>query len=273
MNEQINSPAFFPFVDYLWSPREDYDYALSVIEQFPHIKLFTPNNPPDKDGVIFFGMNTLQEDALASIPASGRYIIISRDNDRPFTEDHYKLKKSSIQHIFTVNCSIKKGDVTALPVGHATISGFSDILEGVMKSPVGMAQKQVFCRLNVNGSTSARERAIRDLENNGHVYTISEQISPIEFFIHVKRHQFNLALESGGKDTLRTWESLYLGTVPIVSDCIEMRHFEDMTIAYYPGYINDEWLATTYEQMLTKNNDRSRMSYWRKQITGMKACL
>lgn len=273
MTEQINSPSFFPFVDYLWSPREDYDYALSVIEQFPNIKLFTPNSPPETDGVIFMGMNTLQEDALASIPTSGRYIVISRDNDRPFTEDYYKLKKSSIQHIYTVNCSIKKPDVTAIPVGHATISGFSDILEGVMKSPVGMATHEVFCRLNLNASTDARSKAINDLRENSHVYTITEQLSPIEFFIHVKRHSFNMALESGGKDTLRTWESLYLGTVPIVSDCIEMRHFEDMSIAFYPGYITVEWLKETYDQMLTKNNRRSTMSYWREEIIERKACL
>jgi hypothetical protein len=90
----------------------------------------------------------------------------------------------------------------------------------------------------------------------------------------MKAHKFCLSLQSGGKDTTRTWECLCLGVIPIISDCVELRWFEDMPVAYYPeGGITQAWLDITLNDIKYKSNKRAHMSYWRDLILDHKTKL
>ena len=67
---------------------------------------------------------------------------------------------------------------------------------------------------------------------------------------------------------------LGIGSIPIVTDCPEMRHFEDMPLVYCPKDFNEitnEWLDKAKESVKDKSTERLRMSYWENHLNEMKS--
>ena len=82
-----------------------------------------------------------------------------------------------------------------------------------------------------------------------------------------------MALAGCGADASRQWTSIILGSIPIVTDCPEMRHFEDMPLVYCPADFNqitNEWLDASKQGIGYKSTARLRMSYWENHLNEMK---
>ena len=83
-------------------------------------------------------------------------------------------------------------------------------------------------------------------------------------------HKFTIAPAGMGFDTMRTWEALYCKTIPILTDCNAMRHFEDLPVLYSEDFseITEEYLNEKYEEFMGRDWDLSKMfiSYWREDI-------
>lgn len=206
------------------------------------------------------------------LPASGRYILIHRDNDVSLTEDIYAKKPMCVKHIYATNCTVTKPDVTAIPIGLTTITGDNASIE--MVGEVKRAATRVYCRMNAASWTPERLAAIARETNNPLVKIDLHQLNPNEFYARIKAHQFTLSLQGLGKDCLRTFEAMTLGSIPIVTDCPEMRHFEDMPMAYYPaGGITRDWLDAQVARCATKSTRRALMDYWRNDIATRKAAV
>ena len=265
IEEQINSDAFLPFCDYFYTPRNDYDYAKIIAEKYPHIRLFSPQSPIGPSGIIFLGMGVLVEEMFPLLPGNGSYLVIIRDTERPFIQAYYDMMPRSVRHVFTIECQVDADNVTAMPFGTASIMGPNPILESVRCESIEKRKdKRVFCRMNTNPATVERNMAYATLRDNPLVTLIEHQIDQEEFYREIKAHEFCLSLAGGGKDTTRTWESIYLGVTPIISDCKELRYFEDMPLAYYPGDITNEWLDSI--DVSGKSKERAKMSYWKSKI-------
>ena len=73
-----------------------------------------------------------------------------------------------------------------------------------------------------------------------------------------------------GFDTMRLWEALYMKTIPIVTDCVALRHFQDLPILYSKDFteITEDYLNEKYEEMKDKLWDNSKLfaSYWNQKI-------
>ena len=271
--DQIHSPAFQKISDYIWSPNLDDVYVQSVIrEHNPNLVPCNKHSPP-KDGIIFVGMTQLIEDVLTQVPKEGTFIIIHRPSDRSFTEAHYQLKPPSVKHIYTVDCAVNKDDVTAIPFGNASIDGNDNIIGTI--DHVVPAKTRVFVRYNVNNSGYTQERidSIPILQSKPFCKVITEQIPADEFYREIKSHQFTMSLKGCGMDGARTYSAMTLGSIPIVTESIEMRHFMDMPMAYCPPWkdFTEEWLDQQVELMKDKSTERMRMSYWRDQIKLMRS--
>ena len=73
-----------------------------------------------------------------------------------------------------------------------------------------------------------------------------------------------------GFDTMRLWEALYMKTIPIVTDCVALRHFQDLPILYSKDFteITEDYLNEKYEEMKDKLWDNLKLfaSYWNQKI-------
>lgn len=280
--DQIHNPGFLKCCTHIWSDDVGrinksgvWDYYKGISEQF-NLPLVNQTNMPES-GVVFVGMCHLLEDIFNAMPRSGNYIIIHRTNDRPFTQKMYECKPTSVRYIYTVDCRVSSPDVSAIPFGNASINGEDEIVKMVARETIEPAKTKLFVRMNINndGSTGHRAHALDIIPRNSFAKVITEQIPGDEFYRHVKAHKFTLALAGCGADASRQWSAIQLGSIPIVTDCPEMRHFEDLPLLYCPKRMEDlteDWLdredRILKEQLAEelKNTERMRMSYWANHI-------
>lgn len=280
IHDQIHSPGFQKLSDFIWSPDNNCSYIHSVIaEHNANLKIFNEGIRPGLKGVIFVGMCQAIEECYKHIPEDGSYIVIHRPSDRSYTYDMHKRKPRSVKHVYTVDCDVTEPDVTAIPFGLASINGDDNVLKQVYAEDVPKAKTQIFCRYNVNNSGYTKERiaSLPQLQAKPFAKVITSQIPADDFFREIKAHRFTMSLQGHGKDCARTYSAMILGSIPIVTECREMRHFSDMPMVYCPPNIAEditpEWLNRQAESVKGKSMERVRMSYWANQINKMRRLL
>jgi len=277
--DQINAPAFQKLCTHIWSDDLEWAYTRSVIEQHnPNLKVINGSNMPDNEsGILYVGLSHLIERIFSQMKDSGRWIVIHRTNDRSFTKAMYRLKPECVKHIYTVDCAVNESDVTAIPFGLASIGGYDDIIGKIVAEDIPKAATQIFVRYNVNNSgyTEERKASISQLQAKPFAKVITEQIPADEFYREIKAHKFTMSLKGQGMDCARTYSSMILGSIPIVTDCTEMRHFNDMPLVYCPPNINyditEEWLNSI--NVSGRTTERIRMSFWENHLNKMKWLL
>ena len=90
---------------------------------------------------------------------------------------------------------------------------------------------------------------------------------------NIYNHKFVISPEGNGIDTHRTWECLYMGTIPIEKRNINNQFYTDLPICFV-----DDWKEVT-EDFLEKEYDRIKQSawnmekldfgYWKNKIKGL----
>lgn len=90
--------------------------------------------------------------------------------------------------------------------------------------------------------------------------------SRLKFLQDIKLSKFVFCPRGNGVDTHRIWETLYMGSIPIVK--YEKTHhlFTDLPILFIKDWndINEDFLNEKYEDMIIKdwNMDKLKIQYW-----------
>lgn len=83
-------------------------------------------------------------------------------------------------------------------------------------------------------------------------------------------HKFVLCPEGNGTDTHRTWETLYVGSIPIEKKNLNNRFYTDLPICFVDKWsdITEEFLNKEYERITnTKwNLEKLNFDYWENKI-------
>lgn len=281
--DQIHAPAFQKLCDYFYTDDLSceqksgvWEYALQCAKDYD-MKLIDYTCMPES-GVIFVGMCHLIEDVFKKLPKDGRYIIIHRTNDRQYLPEFDAIKPPSVKHVYTVDCLGTFNNVTAIPFGNASINGEDNMVKLTAKEPKRPTDKRLFVCYNTNKDTPHRNASIPALRDKpfAFVYELEyphKQMASDEFNRNVKDHEFTMALAGCGADASRQWMAIQLGSIPIVTDCPQMRHFEDLPLVFCPAdfnEINDEWLDQKAKEVKGKSAERMRMSYWENHINQKK---
>jgi hypothetical protein len=274
--DQINSTKFIKHANYVYRP-----YASSVpswlndkLREFPHLIPFQDKNQIGNSGIVYTNGN---EDLLKFIdllPDDGSYIVITRNNDVSLTENilNKAKTKKSIKRWYAVNLPFTDPLFVATPIGCGTERTHNTPLEWVCKEPQEnkYTNKLVYCRVNATGYNEERRILIRQNDNNPVFEIIKHQVESDEMYRSIKKHIFCASPAGEGKDCLRTYETIILGSIPILSDCPELRHFEDLPVVYVKNWtdVSEFWCKDQLEKLKYKktSTDRIRMSYWNSHI-------
>jgi hypothetical protein len=186
------------------------------------------------------------------------------------------VKPKSVKHVYTVDCKGEFPNVSAIPFGNASINGEDSLVKQVAQNGMewlkDKAGTKLFVCFNTNPDTPHRIEAINHLRDKdfAHVFELNYptvQMPADEFYRQVQAHKFTMALAGCGADASRQWAAIQLGSIPIVTDCPQMRHFSDMPLVYCPkdmADLTEEWLDN--QDVSGKSTERMRMSYWTKHI-------
>lgn len=277
--DQIHNGPFIQACTHIWSDdvsRRDksgvWEYYQAISKEF-NKPLVDHTNVP-QSAVIFIGMCHLIEHVFQALPRNGNYIIIHRTNDRQYLQEFDQVKPPSVKHVYTVDCKGTFNNVTAIPFGNSSINGEDKLVQQIAQEPKRPTDKKLFVCYNTNPDTPHRNESIPILKQKdfAFVYELEyphKQMAGDEFYRNVHDHPFTMALAGCGADASRQWAAIQLGSVPIVTDCPQMRHFEDLPLIFCPADMNDitdEWLDEQAKTVKGKSTLRMRASYWINDI-------
>ena len=275
--DQIHNAPFIEACTHIWSDdvsRESksgvWDYYQSISKEF-NKPLIDHTNVPD-NAVIFVGMCHLVEEVFKKLPTKKSYIIVHRTNDRQYLASFDEVKPASVKHVYTVDCNGVFPNVTAIPFGNSSINGEDPLVKLVAKEPKRKVDKELFLCYNTNPDTPHRNESIPIMKRKDFAFVFeldypTIQMAGDEFYRNVHAHKYTMALAGCGADASRQWAAIQLGSIPIVTDCPQMRHFEDMPIIFCPKDMNDITLEWLDSQVIGTSTERMRASYWKQHIT------
>jgi len=212
-----------------------------------------------------------------------KYILISHNGICHKNKEEYKkhLDNENIVAWFGKNLTIKHDKCHPIPLGIANrYFRDSKVHEKIMaKLPM---QKDFLLYMNFSVVTNKQERSpVKDIFSSKHFCYNPERKGFEPHLNDVSRSKFVLSPAGSGIDCHRTWESLMVGTFPIVKssgiDCL----FEDLPVIIIKDWnkITKEFLSEKYDKILSKqlnnkyNFEKLYIDYWVNKIKEAKSIL
>lgn len=212
-------------------------------------------------------------------PTKNMDVIISGHSDFGIDDSHVEL--FSPQLWYTVNKQTSNSSVCSIPLGITNNTNESDVhpvygdldsMIEVMSQPI---EKKNLVYMNFNIGTYAQERqVIWNSFNSKKWVTIGNIVNTIAgrttFLKDIKAHHFVLCPRGNGVDTHRLWETLYMGSIPIVKRNVAYEEFYDLPICFIDDWteINEDFLER--EKIRINSNsyclDKLKISYWVDRI-------
>ena len=203
-------------------------------------------------------------------------ICVIGHSDYPVTD----AISSRFEKVFCINKYTSNPNVFGIPLGITSdcddsalhrIYGNQDIMIEVMDMEI---EKRYLAYLNFNISTHHERPLISSLFSEKEWIYSGEIENTLEgrkrFLIDIKSSKFVFCPRGNGVDTHRLWETLYMGSYPIVKYEETHELFCDLPILFVRDWneINEDFLKYKYDEFNNKdwNLEKLKIKYWENFI-------
>lgn len=179
---------------------------------------------------------------------------------------------------FAQNVNIIDDRIESIPIGLENLRWFPAV-DKIGKMQRKLQHPKEFKKMlymNHNILTNVKERqkpydlfkgldwVTSNLGSNGQGFDV--------YLDNIYNHPFVVCPEGNGIDTHRTWECLYLNTIPVEKRNINNQFYKDLPILFVNDWveINENFLYDSYMRITdTKwNLDKLNFEYWKEKING-----
>jgi len=212
-------------------------------------------------------------------PTPHSKLLITGHGDLGVTKELFSIYSPSVW--WTVNKEFDDNRIHSLPLGITNncndthihpIYGNLDIMVDVMNMPRNIKNK-VYMNFNVSTYPNERQSVYNYFKNMKWV-TEGQIVNTLEgrktFLQDIRNHEFVLCPRGGGIDTHRMWETLYMGSIPIVKRHIAMNDFSDLPICWINDWseVTPEFLDSELKRIQSGifNMEKLKIGYWIKSI-------
>jgi len=233
-------------------------------------------------------------DYLSDYTNTNQPVFITHNSDYHINEQRYLIRPKSIRKWFALNKDYEDDNIIPIPIGIESMyfrvnptshmgkyssrgNGVDSLEKGIYLDKLSKQKikHEKLAYLNINPNTYRSERQhVLNLFSDDPKITSRSNLSWQEYYQDIASHKFVISPRGNGVDCHRTWEALYLRTIPIVRNSIHMREFKDLPILFIDKwddlrYIN---LRDKYEEMMSNqyNLGKMKISYWENRI---KECI
>lgn len=190
--------------------------------------------------------------------------------------NNYIVDSHSFKKWFCINHNCTRNNVYSLPLGITNntnestdhiIFGNTDIMMEVNAMKV---ERQHLVYLNVSPTTHPERRYVLEVFNDKDYVYKRKLVKTLEdrrqFLIDIKSSKFVLCPRGNGIDTHRLWETLYMGSIPIVRRELMYEQHTDLPILIVDNWndVTEEFLEAKYDEIMSKewNLDKLKIGYW-----------
>ena len=203
-------------------------------------------------------------------------ILITHQSDKKITKKLFKLKPSSISKWFSTNVCYNHEDLVPIPIGvnnsyYELHPSSLDIVKINSKSENEKTNK-VYVNFNINTKQFHRFHVLRTSSKNDNFYIQKRKLKKNEYLQELSEYKYILCPWGNGYDTHRVWESIYLGSVPIIKYHKHYRSIKSIPAITVRSFkkldIND--LKVNLNEIKT---EKIYFSYWSQYISNTKQGL
>ena len=242
-NTQISVPEFFPYESHLSRAHSAYTF-----DKYDNWGLIYVNNDLIKSAI--------KQDHIESGPVDlysmlekmkNPFSLVLHCNDSPVEkEDLRYFNIPNCKKIYAQNVLVKDDRVIPLPIGlgnscwpYGDLGTFESIEIPCTKT------KEIFFNFTVEGGCRDVKRpdCFKRCKELGLVW--SELTNQLEYLNKLKDHKFIISPEGNGVDCHRTWEALYLKTIPIVDRSLVTEYFSQ----YFPMVLVNDWNTFSLDEL------------------------
>ena len=226
--------------------------------------------------IIFCKTDFLNElfEFIREIKKTHLYILITHNSDYPIDQNRYMKKPVNIVKWYALNVACAAHNLVPIPSGMERPLGM-----GYSSDPAILAdrlkcdrnrQNLVYMNHNANNNHYERDFVTEHAKQFDWCTWKNHGVSFHDYIKNVYEHDFVLSPPGNGIDCHRTWESLYMGTVPIVKHSILTNFFRDL-----PMLIVEDWSILSKEVLeyalceikeIEYDYSKLTFSYWKKRI-------
>jgi hypothetical protein len=249
--------------------------ADDIITSDKYLKAF-PNDYYKTD-VFYTNHPFTWRDGIQKLPESNARLLVSGHSDYPIVDEIASRYPNACW--YSVNTQTPR--VNGLPLGITNnteeselhpIYGNTDVMVDVARAPRSI-QNLVYMNFSVGTYPVERDPLWNTMKDKQWV-TAEMPENSLEgrkrFLQNARNHSFVLCPRGNGIDTHRLWETLYMGSIPIVRRDIAHSGWTDLPILFVDSWeeVTEEMLREELERMKSKewNIEKILIGYWIDRI-------
>jgi hypothetical protein len=165
------------------------------------------------------------------------YILFTHNSDLPIDDSYLQyLDNKKLVKWYGQNIMTKHSKLFSIPIGianeiweHGNEKVFNEVIEKKL-------QKERLIYVNFDTKTNPPERnyCLNEIRNNG--LDMSNKLPFKKYLEELSKSYFVVSPNGNGVDCHKTWEALYVNTIPIVTKSINIDFYH-----IYPMIVIDDW--------------------------------
>jgi hypothetical protein len=192
-------------------------------------------------------------DFFNTIKTNEKLIIVTGNSDISIDNSYLKyLNQNNIIMWFGENVNINHEKLKSIPIGLANTGyPFGDVkILRKTQNQNNKKEKLFYCNFTVDSNKKEREYCLQQtniplVEDVNGGWNLEHKIHGIDkktpntfegYLTDLSKSYFSISPKGNGLDSHRTWESLYVKTIPIVTKSLISEHHKDM-----PMVVLDDW--------------------------------
>lgn len=195
--------------------------------------------------------------------------LVTHNGDLPVNEQRFKKKPECIKVWWGQNINYVNDKLFSLPIGLENDwwreGAQYKFISNNLSTFDAFEKKSKMVYINHAQRNTLRQQAYIFFANKPYS-TLKHSVTYTEYANDIREHQFVLCPDGNGIDTHRLWETLYLGTIPIVFESINTNFYRDLPICFINSYeeVTEEFLTKEFERIknATWNYKKLDLNYW-----------
>ena len=206
--------------------------------------------------------------------ATEKLILITHNSD--INVDESFILPENILKWYSQNVNVDNKRIESIPIGLENSRWFpKERKKEKMIAKLNQKRKYrnlVYMNHNIKTNPGKREYPFEILKNKKYVTAeIGGNGHNFDHYLdNIYNHKFVVCPEGNGMDTHRFWETLYMGSIPIVVSSINNRFYDDLPVFYVNNWneISCKLLMDKLGEIESMNWNREKLTfeYWKNKI-------
>ena len=172
-----------------------------------------------------------------NIKIDNPYILFTHNGDYPIDDSYLQyLNSDNLIKWYVQNIMTKHSKLFSIPIGianenwgHGNENVFNEVIQKNLQK-----ERLIYANFDVNTNQHERNYCLKEIRNNG--LNMSNKLPFKEYLEELSKSYFVISPNGNGIDCHKTWEALYLRSIPIVTKSINIDFYRD-----YPIIVIDDW--------------------------------